>query len=139
MRALALSLLLATPALAEVPTITIDKGYEGIGYSLSSSGNIEVYAAPRQASGMLAICGFVMTLKSNATTRMVEKKASANIAFWLGNTPLHVNTLVFKRYKTEEELKASPLAGCDVTQTPWNPAFAKTKLRMEMSSGTVRF
>ena len=139
MRALLLSLLLTTPALAEVPTTDIAQDFVGIGYSLSTGGEVEVYAAARDMGGKLAICGFVVFLKATATSRTIKRQGTKSIGFWLDQAPIHVQTDLFKRYKSEEELAASPKAGRSATNVDWNPAFSQVKLKMEMTNGTIRF
>ena len=139
MRSLILSLFLATPALAEAPTVPIDDSFVGIGYSLEAAGSVEVYAAQRDVGGKLGICGFVVMNKMNATGRAIEKRATHNIAFWLGDTPLSVQTDRFLRYKSEDELKASPKAACVATQAPWQKGLERAKLKMELSNGEIRF
>lgn len=117
----------------------IDNSFEGIGYTLTSGGGVEVYVAPRNMGGKLAVCGFVLTKNATATTRAIERQGTANIAFWLGEAPLRVRTDLFKRYKSEEDIKASPLAGCGATNVVWDESFAKAKIKMELSNGTIRY
>ena len=68
----------------------------------------------------------------NATGRAIEKRATHKVAFWLGDTPLSVQTDRFLRYKSEDELKASPKAA-------WQKGLERAKLKMELSNGVIRF
>ncbi|MCW1918269.1 hypothetical protein NX862_05860 [Rhodobacter sp. KR11] len=144
MRTIILSLvvlapLLAAPARAEAPTTEITSDFVGIGYTLSTGGEVQVYAAPREMGGKLAICGFVLFLKATATTRTIERRGTASIGFWLGPSPIHVQTDLFKRYKSEEEIAASPKAGCAATNTTWDPTYSKAPLKLEMTNGTISY
>lgn len=129
--------LLALPALAETPTVQIDDGYEGIGYKMSSGGEVQVWAAPREVGGKLGICGFVLMEKATATTRVIEKEGTSNVIFTLAGKPLRVVTDRFKRYKSMDELKASPLAGCSVIEAPWDKSYAGA-LTLDLGNFTVR-
>lgn len=130
--------LIAAPACAEAPTTEIANDFKGIAYGLTSGGEVQVYAAPRDMGGKVAICGFVLFLKATATTRAIERQGTENIAFWLGKTPLRVQTDLFKRYKSEEEIAAAGKAGCSGTNLDWDPAYAKSGVKMELSNFTIR-
>jgi hypothetical protein len=131
---LALVCPLATHAAAtEVP---IAGNFVGGSYTVSSSGTVFVYVAPREVSGKLAVCGFVFFEKATATTRSLEKQFTSQMYFSIGGTRLTVNTGKFKRYKTEDEANAGT-AGCSVTNVAWQAGFGKAEIEINMRNNTV--
>lgn len=132
------ALCLTTPALAEIPTVKPGQDFIGIGYELTSSGKVEVYAAPRQVGDKLAICGLVFVEKATNTTKALEGRFSEKIGFHLAGKSVRVQTGLFKRYYSKDDM-ASALAGCSVTQKPWDPAYAKGNFTMSLGNETVRY
>ena len=41
-----------------------------------------------------------------------------------------MRTAEFLRYSTMAEVRAAPVAGCSVTGTPWQPAFATAEIAL---------
>lgn len=130
------ALCLTTPALAEAPTVKPDAGFVGIGFELTSSGKVEVYAAPRQVGDKLAICGLVLVEKASNTTKAIERRFTSAIQFRIAGKTVAVETAFFKRYYDRTDLPKA-VAGCSVTPTPWDKSFAKAEFKMEMSRMTI--
>ena len=130
-------LCVSTPALAEAPTVNPDQDFIGVGFELTSSGKVEVYAAPRQVGGKLAICGLVLVEKATNTTKVIERRFTATIQFRLAGKLVAVQTAFFKRYYDRADL-ATAVAGCSVTPTPWDKSFAKAEFKMDMGRVTIR-
>jgi hypothetical protein len=123
-------------AFAAVPEVKHAKDFVGIGYSLSSSGNVVVYAGVREIGGKVAVCGLVWYEKATSSTRAIEAKFTEKVVFKIDGKGLSVNTRVFGRFKTEEEAFRG-LARCSVTQTPWKANYANGKLKMTLGSVTI--
>jgi len=128
---------LALPARAEVATVPLAQDFQGIGYSISSSGNVAVYAAARQMGDKLAICGAVVFEKATNTTMAIEKQFTEHVRFELAGQVVKVQTDLFTRYRSEAAAKLDPKAGCAPTNKPWNAAYAKTPLKLSLGSVTV--
>ncbi len=129
---------LTAPAFAEVPTVKIaGTRFVGIGYTIDRSGEFVVYASPQQVGDKLAICGFVVIKKGSNSTTMMEKNFTERTQFKLSGQKLIVSTSLFKRYTSDDDA-IKGVAGCSTTNVAWSPAFAKTKLEMELPSMTLR-
>lgn len=137
--AVVVAVFLPTLASAAVPEVEPGNDFQGISYSISTSGQVVIYAGIRNVNGKLAICGLVFfEKKANATTRSVEKDITDKLRFKVGGTAVKVTTRSFKRYMTEEETKGQT-AGCSVNGKAWQEAYGKAKLSMDLSAGTFRY
>lgn len=137
--AVAVAVLLPTLAIAGVPEVEPGNDFQGISYSISTSGVVVIYAGIRNVNGKLAVCGLVFfEKKANATTRSAEKGISENIRFKVGGTAVKVTTRSFKRYMTEEEARGKT-AGCSVTGKAWQDGYGKAKLTLALSAGNFRY
>ena len=125
-------------AAAGAPEVKPAQDFQGIGYSVTSSGKVAVFAGARDIGGKLAVCGLVYFEKPSATTRAAEPLFTEHIRFSIAGKGLSVNSHAFKRYKTEAEAFAGN-AGCAVTTTPWVESYGKTKLSLKMGRGSIRF
>ena len=123
-------------AFAAVPEVKPGKDFVGIGYSISTSGNVNVYAGVREIGGKVAVCGMVWYEKATSSTRAIEAKFTEKMTFKIAGKGLTVSTRTFSRYKTEEEAAAG-VARCSVTTTAWKSAYGKAKLTMNLSSVTI--
>jgi hypothetical protein len=123
-------------ALAAVPEVTPGKDFVGMGYSLSSAGNVIVYAGVREIEGKVAVCGMVWYEKATSSTRAIEAKFTEKMSFKIAGKGLSVGTRSFNRFKTEDEA-ANGTARCSVTTTAWKPAYGKAKLDMKLGNVTV--
>lgn len=126
----------ANLAAAAGPEVKPSKDFQGVGYSISSSGSVVVFAGVREMSGKVAVCGFVFFEKATSSTVAIEPKFTEKMRFSIAGKGLSVSTRAFKRYKTEAEAFAGN-ARCAITTTPWNPAFGKAKLSMKLGATTV--
>ena len=106
---------------------------------IDSGGEVQVWAAPRDAGGKLAICGVVVFEKATATTRAIERRFSERISFTLGGQAVHVQTDVFKRYKTMDEAIAADKSGCSISNLPWDKGYSKAKLDMNLVATTITY
>jgi hypothetical protein len=68
--------------------------------------------------------------------KRAEPQITRQMGFQLGGKKLTVETYAFKRYKSLADAEAGT-AGCWVTKSAWDPAFAK--LPFEMVGGRVRY
>lgn len=134
----AIAVLVVVPGMAAagVPEVPVEKDFVGLGYSLSSSSDVVVYAGAREVAGKVAVCGLVWYEKATSSTRAVEAKFTEKMTFKIGSKGLTVSTRAFNRFKTEEDA-AKGKARCSVTTTPWHPAFAKAKLTMKLGRVTI--
>lgn len=132
----ALFFLVPTVTMAAVPEVQPANDFVGIGYRVSSSGEVIVYAGVREIGGRLAICGLVWFEKATASTRSIEPKFSEKIVFRIDGKGLAVTTRVFSRFKTEDDA-AKGKARCSVTQTAWKASYSKAKLTMTLGNETV--
>jgi len=119
---------------AEVP---IGQDFEGFAFSVTSSGQIIIFAGARDIGGKVAICGVVFFEDATATTRSLERQFTEKVGFSLAGKPIPVSTGVFKRYKSVEEAKAGGTARCSTSNRPWNPAYAKTPVVMTLGPTTA--
>lgn len=123
-------------ASAAVPEVQPGKDFVGIGYSISSSGNVIVYAGAREIGGKVAVCGLVWYEKATSSTRAIEAKFTEKMAFKIAGKGLSVSTRAFNRFKSEAEA-AVGLARCSVTTTPWKASYGKAKLTMTLGNVTI--
>jgi hypothetical protein len=123
-------------ACAAVPEVKPGQDFVGIGYSLSSSGNVIVYAGIREIGGKVAVCGMVWYEKATSSTRAIEAKFTEKMSFKIGKKGLTVSTRAFNRFKTKEDAQAGQ-ARCSVTTTAWRAEYAKAKLTMKLGSVTI--
>lgn len=133
----AFMMLIPNLAAAGGPEVKPSKDFQGIGYSITSSGNVVIFAGVRAIEGKVAVCGLVYFEKATSTTKAVEPQFTEKVRFSIGGKGLSVSTRAFKRYKTEAEAYAGN-ARCAITTTAWNDAYGKAKLSMELGSVTVR-
>ena len=132
-------LLLSTTFVAASPEVQPGRDFEGISYSMSTSGQVVVYAGLRNIKGKLAVCGLVFfEKKANATTRAAERQITDNIKFKIAGKSINVTPRSFTRYVTEQEADGGT-AGCSVTTKAWQDAYSKAKLTMALSAGSFRF
>jgi hypothetical protein len=126
----------ASVAAAGAPEVKPANDFSGIGYTVSSSGAVVVYAGLREISSKVAVCGIVWFEKTvSNTTKVIEVKFTDQIKFSAGGKALRVNSRLFKRYDSEVAAKAG-MARCSVTATPWSAAYAKSTLKLTM--GNIR-
>ena len=123
-------------ALAAAPEVKPGQDFVGIGYGLSSSGDVVVYAGVREIGGKVAVCGLVWYEKATSSTRAVEAKFTEKMSFKIDGKGLSVNTRQFNRFKTKEEAQQG-LARCSVTQTAWKASYGKAKLKMALGNVTI--
>ena len=126
----------ATFAVAGGTEVKPSKDFQGLGYSITSSGNVVVFAGVREMAGKVAVCGFVFFEKATSSTIAIEPRFTEKMRFSIAGKGLSVSTRAFKRYKTEAEAFAGN-AHCAVTTTPWEAAYGNAKLSMKLSSETV--
>lgn len=137
--AVSVFLLLTTTLAAASPEVKPGSDFQGISYSMSTSGQVVVYAGLRNIKGKLAVCGLVFfEKKANATTRAAERQITDNIRFGIAGKSIKVTPRSFTRYVTEKEADGGT-AGCSVTAKTWQDAYSKAKLTMELSAGSFRF
>lgn len=134
--AAAVGVMMPSVALAAVPEVQPGRDFVGMGYSLSSSGNVIVYAGVREIGGKVAVCGMVWYEKATSSTRTAEAKFTEKMTFKIGNKGLTVSTRTFNRFKTEEDAQSGK-ARCSVTTTPWKPEYSKVKLTMKLGQVTI--
>ncbi len=134
--AAAAALFIPAVAFAAVPEVKPGNDFVGIGYSVSTAGNVIVYAGVREISGKVAVCGMVWYEKATSSTRAIEAKFTEKMSFKIAGKGLTVSTRSFNRYKTEDEA-ANGLARCSVTTTAWKAAYGKAKLDMKLRNTTV--
>ncbi len=134
----AATLVACVPSLASaaVPEVKPGPDFVGVGYSLSSSGNVIVYAGVREVGGKVAVCGMVWYEKATSSTQAIEAKFTEKMSFKIGKKGLSVNSRAFNRFKTKEDAEAG-LARCSVTTTAWRAEYAKAKLTMKLGSVTI--
>jgi hypothetical protein len=123
---------------AEAPSVQADRDFQGLQYSLTSSGNIVTFAGARNIGGKLGVCGLVFFENATASTRALEKKFAEHIQFKIAGKAIHVETAYFTRYATKQDSMVGK-AGCSVTTRAWDPVFAKAKLEMALPNQTIRF
>ena len=135
---LAVALVCLAPglAMAKVPEVKFGEDFVGVGYSISSSGNVVVYAGVREIGGKVAVCGMVWYEKATSSTRAIEAKFTEKMRFKIAGKGLTVSTRSFNRFNSEEEAQTG-LARCSVTTTPWQAAYGKAKLDMKLGSVTI--
>lgn len=131
-----MSVIAPSAAFATVPEVAFDKNFVGVGYSISSSGSVVVYAGVREIGGKVAVCGMVWYEKATSTTRSIEAKFTEKMRFKIAGKGLTVSTRAFNRFKSESDAQAGK-ARCSVTTTPWQPAYGKAKLEMKLGNVTV--
>lgn len=123
-------------AFAAVPEVPPGKDFVGIGYSLSSAGDVIVYAGVRDIGGKVAVCGMVWYEKATSSTRAIEAKFTEKMSFKIAGKGLSVSTRAFNRFKTEQDA-ANGTARCSVTTTSWKAAYGKAKLEMKLGNVTI--
>ena len=79
--AVALAFMVPNLAMAKVPEVKFGKDFIGVGYSISSSGNVVVYAGVREIGGKVAVCGMVWYEKATSSTRAIEAKFTEKMTF----------------------------------------------------------
>jgi hypothetical protein len=125
-------------ASAAVPEVEPGQDFEGIGYSLSSSGEVVIFAGVRNIGGKVAVCGLVWyEKKATATTRSIEAKFTEKVRFAIAGKGLSVSTRTFNRYESREAAQAGNVARCSVTATPWKDAYGTAKLKMKLGAVTI--
>ena len=134
--AIALAFMVPNLAMAKVPEVKFGKDFVGVGYSISSSGNVVVYAGVREIGGKVAVCGMVWYEKATSSTRAIEAKFTEKMRFKIAGKGLTVSTRSFNRFNSEQEAQTG-LARCSVTTTPWQAAYGKAKLDMKLGSVTI--
>lgn len=132
----ALVALLPNIALAGGTEVKPSNDFQGISYSITTSGNVVVFAGVRDISGKVAVCGLVFFEKATSSTMAIEPKFTEKVRFSIAGKGLSVSSRAFKRYKSEAEAFAGN-ARCAVTTTPWKEAYGKAKLAMKLSAETV--
>ena len=134
--AVALAFMVPNLAMAKVPEVKFGEDFVGVGYSISSSGNVVVYAGVREIGGKVAVCGMVWYEKATSSTRAIEAKFTEKMRFKIAGKGLTVSTRSFNRFNSEQEAQTG-LARCSVTTTPWQAAYGKAKLDMKLGSVTI--
>jgi hypothetical protein len=125
-------------ASAAVPEVEPGQDFQGVGYSLSSSGDVVVYAGVRNIDGKVGVCGLVWYEgKATSSTKAVEAKFTEKMRFSIGGKGLSVSTRAFKRYESKEAAQAGNVARCSVTTTAWKEAYGKAKLQMKLGNVTI--
>lgn len=132
----ALAFVAPSVSFAAVPEVKHASDFVGVGFSLTSSGEVVVYAGVREIGGKVAVCGLVWFDKATATTRVIEPKFTEKISFKIDGKGLRVSTRLFNRFKTKEDATTG-LARCSVTQTVWKASYGKAKLKMSLGNVTV--
>lgn len=135
--AIAVSVILSSSAgNAGVPEVKPANDFEGVSYSVTSTGTVVVVAGLREIGGKVAVCGLVWFEKTvSNTTKVIEVKFTDKIKYAVGGKALQVNSRLFKRYPNAEEAKAG-VARCSVTKVAWDKSYASAKLKVSM--GPVR-
>lgn len=121
---------------AAVPEVMPGKDFVGMGYSLSSSGNVVVYAGVREISGKVGVCGMVWYENATSSTRAVEARFTEKMTFKIGSKGLSVSTRAFNRFNTQDDAQIGK-ARCSVTTAPWKPEYGKAKLTMNLGQVTI--
>jgi hypothetical protein len=123
---------------AAVPEVAPGQDFQGIGFSLSSSGEVVIFAGVRNIGGKVAVCGIVWyEKKATATTRSIEAKFTEKVRFSIAGKGLSVATRLFKRYESKEAAQTGNVARCSVTTTPWKDAYGTAELQMKLGAVTV--
>jgi hypothetical protein len=135
----AVAVFLPNLAFAGSPEVKPGEDFQGISYSMSTSGQVVIYAGLRNVDGKLAVCGLVFfEKKATATTRTSEKDVTDKIHFRIAGKSIRVTPRSFKRYLTEAEANGGN-AGCSVTTKVWQDAYSKAELTMDLGDGTFRY
>jgi hypothetical protein len=107
---------------AAPPGVPIGQDFTGMGISVTSGGEIVVYAGVREIGCKVGVCGAVRFDDVTATTQTLERQFTGQVGF---------------RYKTVEEAQVKGIARCAATRRAWDPGFAKTPLKMTPGRATA--
>ncbi len=118
---------------AKTPEVDPANDFAGISYGITSSGKAVVFAGVREIGGKVAVCGIVFFEKATGTTKSIEPDFTQQISFSISGKSLRVQTSLFSRFPSEAEAIKGK-ARCSVTNRAWDPGYAKTKLKMDLSS-----
>lgn len=123
---------MALPVFAEAILVKPDSSFQAIAFGKGKKLDLAIYAGVREIDGKVAVCGLVFFGdKTTNSLRQGEPQITRKLKYSLGGIKLNPQTSNFKRYKTEAEALAGK-AGCSVTSQPWQKAFAKTLLKLEI-------
>jgi hypothetical protein len=129
--------LFAAPLRAQDAEVPVGSDFAGIGYAINTRSDVFVYAGLRDIGGQVGVCGIIWTESATNTAKRLERQASRKIKFSVAGLRLRVTTDKFNRFDSRAEAEAG-LAGCSVTNTPWQAGFAGQPLDMGLAAGTLR-
>lgn len=112
----AVFLVLSGAGHAAPPEVPIGPDFEGLGISVTSGGQIVVFAGIRNIGGKVGVCGVVWFEDVTATTRSLERQFTEQVGFSIAGKPLSVSTGAFKRYTDVDEAKDTGIARCATTR-----------------------
>ena len=125
-------------AVAQAPTVHPSADFQGIEMNIGGGGKVITFAGARQIGDKLAICGLVFFDGANGTAKALEGRFLEHMQFKMNGKAVHVQTALFNRFPDQTTAQKG-LAACSVTNTPWDPAFAKMKLEMHLPSETITY
>jgi hypothetical protein len=127
---------LAGPVLAQDAEVPLADDFAGLSYSIDTRSDIFMYVGIRDVGGKVGVCGVVWTENATNVAKRLEPKFSQKIRFSVAGERLRVNVRKFNRYESEAEATAG-LAGCSMTRTAWQAAYANAELEMSLSPTTI--
>jgi hypothetical protein len=134
--ALSLAALVESQASAQDVEVPPSDDFKGLLYAVNSKSEIFVFAALRDVGGMVGVCGLVWTNDATNSAKFLEPKFTKKMRFSVSGQKLVVNTQKFNRFASREEANDG-MAGCAVTKTAWQAAYASASLEMDLPSTTV--
>ena len=122
---------------AQPASIPVDKSFSVAGVTDQNENGIAVFAKVIQAGDRVAICGVSAMIGdlSNASARQFRSQIVRKLTYKIGNARLRFPTGKFTKVDSTDDIPGAQ-AGCALTRTSWNPAFASEELRIE-AQGTI--
>ena len=121
---------------AQDAEVRLADDFAGISYSIDTRSDVFMYVGVREVGGKVGVCAVVWTENATNTARRLEPRFSQKIRFSVSGQDLRVNVRKFNRYGSEAEATAG-LAGCSITRTAWQAAYAGAEVEMTLAPTTI--